>query len=102
MYSLKWLPMLNDGYYVKYISYDTQWHILSYLNADDLMELRSASKTTFMCIQKYALIMADRQEKFMNPYNIFARSILYNSYKVIERVNFTKKVNMFYYCTVTP
>jgi hypothetical protein len=69
--------------------------MLSFLSPDDLMMLRSVCKQTCNSIQSYAYLLSDRTLQLLNPYNIFARSIMLNSFKTITPAFKSNKV----FCT---
>jgi hypothetical protein len=116
MYRLYWSSIFHNEAYQKYISLDTQWYvfllyngsfdvtcrnirhvtsirnILSFLAPNDLMVLRNVSKHTCNSIQSYAYLLTSRTIQLLNPYNIFARSAMYNSFKTITPAYKSNKV----------
>ena len=93
MYDIVWTPLFKTESYIKNISYDTQWWMLSYLTPHDLMILRSTCQDIYKCIQTYASLLVSRQKQLMDPFNIFARSIMLNSIMSIDRKKNLKKVS---------
>lgn len=57
--------------------------LLSFLAPIDFMVLRCVSKQTCTSVQSYAYLLTTRTIQLLNPYNIFARSVMYNSFKTI-------------------
>ena len=57
--------------------------MLSFLYPIDIMVLRSVCKQTCKSIQAYANLLTSRNTQLLNPYNIFARSVMYNSFRTI-------------------
>ena len=109
MYYIRWNSIFPNEAYTKCVSLDTQWYfharcdvtlhpslivvlcntytnirvMLSFLYPIDIMVLRSVCKQTCKSIQAYANLLTSRNTQLLNPYNIFARSVMYNSFRTI-------------------